>query len=150
MTPCHSPEKPLRAPQPFDPRKRVAANSQSQFADGPRERRWRIRSLIAVNGILLNACAHHSLECAFGRYYDDCKPGTTAYDEHNARAIAALVHDDAVCKGEGLPPGSPAYTECRVNRANELDPDTRAAVGAMSKLRGDQLQFVPPAEGSRP
>jgi hypothetical protein len=150
MTPRHSPHKTFRAPQPFDAWRGMAANSQSQCAKGPRERRWWIRSLSVVNLILVNACAHHSLGCAFGRYYSDCLPGTTAYEKHNARAIAAELYDDAACKTEGLPSGSPAYTECRVNLANELDPDTRAALSAMAKLRGDQLQFEHPAEDSVP
>jgi len=64
--------------------------------------------------------------------------------------IAAEIYDDTVCKSEGLPSGSPAYTECRVNLANELDPDTRAALSAMSKLQGDQLQFEHPVENSVP
>jgi hypothetical protein len=144
MTPRRSPNEKLRAPQPFHACRGVAANSQSQCARGPGERGWCIRSLIAVNLILLNACAHHSLGCAFGRYFSDCLPGTTAYEEHSARAIAE-ISDDAVCKSEGLPSGSPAYTECRVNLANELDPDTRAALSAMSELRGDQLQIEHPA-----
>jgi len=150
MTPRRSPQKILRAPQSFDACRSGAANSQFQCARGPGEKRWCIRSLIVVNLILLSACAHHALGCAFGRYYDDCRPGTTAYEEHNARAIATEIYDDAVCKGEGLPSGSPAYAECQVNLANELDPDTRAALSAMSKLRGDQLQFGHPAEDSVP
>jgi hypothetical protein len=150
MTPRRSPNKTLRAPQPFDACRSMAANSQSQCANGPVERRWSIRSLIVVNLILVNACAHHSLGCVFGRYYDDCLPGTTAYEEHHARAIATEIYDDAVCKSEALPSGSPAYTECRVNLANKLDPDTRAALSAMSKLQGDQLQFEHPVENSVP
>jgi hypothetical protein len=150
MTPRPSPNKTLRAPQPFDACRGMAANSLSQCAEGSGERRLRMRGLIAVSVMLLNACAHHALGCAFGRYYDDCLPGTTAYEEHNARAIAADRYDDALCRSEGLPSGSSAYTECRVNRANELDPDTRAAISAMSKFRGDQLQLEAPAEDSRP
>ena len=148
MTPHRSPNKALLAPQPFH--SCMAANPQSQCTRRPAEGKWCIESLIVVNLILLTGCAHDSLGCAFGRYYEDCLPGTTAYEEHNARAIATEIYDDAVCKSEGLPSGSPAYTECRVNLANELDPDTRAALSAMSKLRGDQFQFKPPAEDSAP
>ena len=150
MTPRRSPNKTLLALQPLHACRGMAPNSRSQCARGPGERRWWIRSLIVVSLILLNACAHHGLGCAFGRYYSDCAPGTTAYEEHNARAIAADRYDDAVCKSEGLPSGSPAYAECRVSLANELDPDTRAALIAMAKLRGYQFQFDPPVEDSTP
>ena len=146
MRPRRSPNKTLRAPQPFDACPGMAANSRSQCARGTGDTRWCIRSLVVVTLILLNACAYHALGCAFGRYYDDCLPGTTAYEKHFARAIAAENYGDAVCKSEGLPSGSPAYAECRVVLANELDPDTRAALSAMSKLRGDQFQFEHPAE----
>jgi hypothetical protein len=150
MTPGRSPNKTLRAPQTFDARRGMAAISQSQCAKGSSERRWCVRSLIVVNLLLLTACAHHSLGCAYGRYYSDCLPGTTAYEERNARAIAAELYDDAMCKSEGLPSGSPAYTECRVNLTNELDPDTRAALSAMAKLRGEQLPFERAAGDSVP
>jgi hypothetical protein len=150
MTPRRSPNETFLAQQPFHACRDVAANLQSHRARGPGERRWCMRGLIAVNLILLNACAHHSFACALGHYYGDCPPGTTAYEEHNARAIAAEIYEDAVCKSVGLSSGSPAYTECRANLASELDPDTRAALSAMSKLRGDQLQFEHPAEESVP
>src|ERR1700722_10165244 len=146
MTPHRLPHKTFSASQASAVHKGMMANPPSQCPKGSGERRCWIRSLIAVNLILLGACAHHSLGCAFGHYYSDCKPGTTAYEEHNARAIAADIYDDAACKGEGLPVGSTAYTECRVNLAKKLDPDTRAALSAMSKLRGDQLEFEYPAE----
>jgi hypothetical protein len=148
MPPRRSPNEAHPAPQPFHTRSSVAANPQSQCVRHPGDGRWCIASLVVVNLILLSACAHHALGCAFGRYYDDCVPGTTAYEAHNARAIAADRDEDAVCKNEGLPSRSPAYAECRVSLANELDPDTRAALIALAKARGDQFQFDPPMDSA--
>jgi hypothetical protein len=150
MTPRHSPNKTFRAPQPFNLCRGMTANPQPQCARRADQGKLCTGGLIAVNLILLSACAHHSLGCAFGRYYSDCLPGTTAYEDHNARAIAAEIYDDVVCMSEGLPSGSPAYTECRATLANELDPDTRAALSAMAKLQGDQIQFERPVVNSVP
>jgi len=102
-----------------------------------------LRRLIALTVVLLGACANHPVSCAFGWYHEDCRPGTTAYEEHNSRADSTDIHDDAKCKSDGLQEGTPAYAECRASFDNVRVARTRAALSALARMQGDQAQFLP-------
>jgi hypothetical protein len=72
-------------------------------------------------GLLLAACAGHSLECETGSPREDCAPGTEGHarlleQREDAKAVDAV--DDARCRSFA-PPGSEAYLACRRRAAND-------------------------------
>ena len=84
--------------------------------------------------LLLAGCSH-SLDCAAGRWHDDCEPGTKAYiEKQKADAETAAANDaadDAKCKAYNLVPDTPAYIKCRDQLADKRDQttyDDRAAL----------------------
>ena len=96
-----------------------------------------------ILALMLAGCSDvwsHRPDCLVG-FADgsDCAPGTTAYNQAQARqqqAQAQSVSDDAQCQSYGAAPGSPSYIQCRMNLDNQRAQEraqTRAAVaGALA------------------
>ncbi len=104
-----------------------------------------MRILVACAlAVLLAGCSDvwsHRPDCMFG-FADgsDCAPGTTAYNQAQARqqqAQAQAVSDDAQCRSYGAAPGSQSYIQCRMNIDNQRA-QMRAAIAG--QIVGNMLQ----------
>ncbi len=77
--------------------------------------------LVLLGGLLLAACAGHSLECETGAAREDCAPGTEGHtrlleQREDAKTVDAV--DDARCRSIAQS-GSQAYLACRRRAADD-------------------------------
>jgi hypothetical protein len=70
---------------------------------------------VVALGVLLSACAGHSLECETGTSVKDCAPGTAGHErllQRQADTKTVDAMDDARCRAYAQP-GTEAYRACR-------------------------------------